>query len=140
MFEIMGQASSIKQELSSRQKKFLYIEVASILALLVMFYLFFYTGERSLGPLFIFASMALALIPIDTYAYYKGFRRTAVLSLVSAFIAPVFSLLLIILSPGGTEAAFLYLFLFLAMVLVSVVIGYLAPVAVLLHYYITERR
>jgi hypothetical protein len=122
----------------SREKttKFLNMQMLIILAVILMLYPSASAAGGGTWGLFVALSLAMFLIPLNTYIYEKGFVKTSVISLFSAFVLPSIALTLIMLSPGNSIAAAILFFVVLG---ASILLGYLAPPMVLIIHYLKRR-
>lgn len=121
---------------SESPKKFLGIQLILIMAVILMLYPSASAAGGGIWVLFIALSLAMFLIPLNTYIYEKGFVKTSIISLFSAFILPAIGFTLIMLGPGNAIAA---LFLFFLILGASLFLGYLAPPLVLIIHYLKRR-
>lgn len=94
--------------------------------------------DNELIGIFVALSLASVLIPVNTYSYLRGFHRTAVASLIFAYVVPWVTFFLIVFSPGTNSIA--YALLFFVVLFGTIIVGYLLPFSMLLVYFFKRWR
>jgi membrane-bound metal-dependent hydrolase YbcI (DUF457 family) len=94
---------------STSERKIISAEIVLIVISLALLYPLLSVDNELIG---IFAAISLAsvLIPVNTYAYLRGFHRTAVASLIFAYVVPWVTFFLIVFSPGTNSIGAAILF------------------------------
>lgn len=122
---------------SMSERQIIGTEIVLIIVSLALLYPSLSVDNELIG-IFVAISLASVLIPVNTYMYFRGFHRTAVISLIFAYIVPWIAFFLIKFSPGTNSIAAAILFF---MVLFgTIVVGYLLPPVVLIVHIFRKKR
>jgi hypothetical protein len=121
--------------LNSSRKRILGLELVLIFACLGI-YTYSAIGHPEL-ELLILPFSAILFVPFfATFAYYKGFRKTSLISMLSIFIAPIIGLIFILANTPSRAAGLLVVFVLIYSAVASAVVPYIVlATSLILHRY-----
>ena len=121
--------------LNPSQKKFLGLEL-SLTLFSIFAFLFMAIGESKLELLILPVSATLLVPFFATFAYYKGFGRTGLFSILSIFLAPASGLIYLLLNTPSEVGSLFVVFMLIYSVIASSVIPYIVFAgSLMLHYH-----